>query len=151
MNPSIRPATPADWPAIAALLESSHLPLAGAREHLEHFLVAMDGERCLGVTGLEPYGRAALLRSVATAAHARGQGIAAALVKRTIGLARQQGIETLVLLTTTAEDYFPRHGFLRVERQDTPASLWQSAEFTGACPASATVMRLELGHVRRSV
>ena len=144
MKPNIRPATAADWPAVAALLQDSHLPLAGAREHLEHFLVAMDGKRCLGVAGLEPYGRAALLRSVATAAPARGHGIAAALVNRLVEQARQHDIDTLVLLTTTAADYFPRHGFSRVDRQDTPASLWQSAEFTGACPASATVMKREL-------
>lgn len=144
MSPTIRPACDADWPAISALLQASRLPLAGAREHLAHFLVAVDGERCLGVAGLEPHGQAALLRSVATAEAARGQGLATRLVSRLIEQASHTGITTLVLLTTTAEDYFPRHGFARIARQDTPSSLWQSAEFTGACPASAIVMQRRL-------
>lgn len=144
MSLEIRPATDADWSAVAALLEACHLPQAGAHAHLAHFLVAMDGAHCVGVAGLEPYGQAALLRSVATAEPVRGRGIAAALVSRLIAQARQQGIHTLVLLTTTAAEYFPRHGFVRIARQDTPVSVRQSAEFTGACPVSATVMQCEL-------
>ena len=54
------------------------------------------------------------------------------------------GITTVVLLTTTAEDYFPRFGFERTDRSVVPEEVRESAEFRGACPASATVMQLVL-------
>lgn len=48
------------------------------------------------------------------------------------------------LLTTTAERYFPKFGFERIERHDVPASVQASTEFRSACPASAVVMRKPL-------
>jgi amino-acid N-acetyltransferase len=47
-------------------------------------------------------------------------------------------------LTTTAERYFPKFGFERIERNDVPASVQASVEFTSACPSSAIVMRKPL-------
>ena len=44
------------------------------------------------------------------------------------------------LLTTTAEGWFPRLGFVRVDRARVPAAVQLSVEFTAACPASAVVM-----------
>ena len=58
--------------------------------------------------------------------------------------ASQAGVSTVVLLTTTAARFFPRFGFSVVNREDVPAAVYASAEFLGACPASATVMRLDL-------
>jgi amino-acid N-acetyltransferase len=49
-----------------------------------------------------------------------------------------------LLLTTTAERYFPRFGFERVDRKDVPESVRASVEFTSACPSSAIVMRKSL-------
>ena len=48
------------------------------------------------------------------------------------------------LLTTTAERFFPKFGFERIERTDVPASLQASIEFRSACPSSAIVMRKAL-------
>lgn len=44
------------------------------------------------------------------------------------------------LLTTSAESYFPKFGFVRVTREHVPASVKESIEFRSACPASAIVM-----------
>ena len=52
------------------------------------------------------------------------------------------GAHDLVLLTSTADAWFPRFGFERISRDAAPASLHASEEFRGACPASAVVMRL---------
>jgi amino-acid N-acetyltransferase len=51
----------------------------------------------------------------------------------------------LDLLTTTAERFFPRFGFERVERVDVPASVQASIEFRSACRESAVVMRKRIG------
>lgn len=139
---TIRPATADDWSAIARLLTEAALPLAGA--HVRDFLLAERDGRLDGCAALERYGTAALLRSVAVAPHARGVGLGVALVDAAIARARAAGASTLVLLTTTAERFFPRFDFRTVTRDDVPDAVRASEEFRGACPASATVMRLDL-------
>jgi len=138
----VRSATREDWPAIASLLERQHLPLDGAVDHLPAFVVATRGGVIVGVGGLELHGEAALLRSLAVATP--GEGLGSRLVRALLQQARAWRVDVVVLLTTTAADYFPRFGFVPVTRNDVPRVLHTSAEFQGACPASATVMRLDL-------
>lgn len=143
-NATIRRATPNDWDQMAELLAGASLPLDGARDHLAAFVVAERGELLVGCAAVERYGDAGLLRSVAVAASERGRGTGTALVDRCLSDASSAGIRTLVLLTTTAERYFPRFGFEVIDRDSAPDAVRASAEFRGACPASATVMRLAL-------
>lgn len=141
---TIRPATPNDWPMLAELLRTSALPLDGVEEHLGEFLVAELDGGIVGCAAVERYGAAGLLRSVAVAEAERGNGTGATLVRRCIAAASDAGIDTLVLLTTTAERYFPRFGFERIDRALVPMAVRESAEFRGACPASATTMLLRI-------
>ncbi len=142
MNWIFRDALPDDWPQIAALLTSVDLPLDGAEAHLDSFLVAFGGGRLAGVAGLERYGSSGLLRSVAVAE--RGTGLGLELVRRLLDRATAEGLTRIVLLTTTAANYFPRFGFRRITRQDVPLAVQESIEFKSACPVSATVMELPL-------
>jgi amino-acid N-acetyltransferase len=59
---------------------------------------------------------------------------------RAIREGESRGLRALYLLTTTAEHYFPRFGFTRVDRSAVPADIRATEEFRSACPASATVM-----------
>jgi len=129
-------------PEVVALLQISSLPIAGAAEHFDSFLVtrAEDGSLA-GCVGLEIHGGVGLLRSLAVASPARGSGLGTRLVERLLDLARAKGVETLYLLTTSAEDYFPRFGFERLAREDADPKLEASEELRGACPASAVLMR----------
>lgn len=147
----IRRAVPNDWEAIGGLLAASSLPLDGAREHLGGFVVAVRGGALVGCAAVERYRNVGLLRSVAVASSEKGKGSGAALVSRCIADAREAGIEALVLLTTTAELYFPRFGFDVIDRAAAPDGVRESAEFRGACPASATVMRLVLSREQAAV
>ncbi len=144
MTATLRPAGPADHAAVTALLERSGLPLAGVRSGLEGFVVAEREGRIVGTAAVEAYGDVGLLRSVAVDAELRSAGLGAALVERVLDAARATGVHDVFLLTTTAERYFPRHGFVVASRDDVPAALHASAEVRGACPASATVMRRRL-------
>ena len=90
---------------------------------------------------MERYGDSGLLRSVAVALEWRSTGIGRTLVDRVLEEGRGAGVREVYLLTTTAEHYFPRLGFACVDREIVPAALRASAEFSGACPASAVVMR----------
>ena len=139
-----RAATPNDWPHVSELLGALSLPREGARDHLGAFVVAERGPTIVGCAAVERYGDAGLLRSVAVAASEQGKGTGRALVEQSLRDAAASGVRTVVLLTTTADRYFPRYGFEVIERDLVPDAVRASAEFQGACPASATVMRLDL-------
>jgi amino-acid N-acetyltransferase len=145
MASTLREARPDDWAAIRALLERAGLPLAGAEDHLDGFIVALEGDRLTGTAALERHGADALLRSVAVAPERQGTGLGQTLVREALSRARRSGVRSVTLLTTTAGGFFPRFGFARCTRDDVPEAVRQSAEFTGACPSSATVMKLDLG------
>ena len=141
---SLRNAEPGDLPAVVSLLEQARLPTAGVAEALPHFLVAESGDRVVGVAGLELYDRSALLRSVAVDPSWRGTGVGRVLVERALETTKAHGIPDVFLLTTTAEHYFPRFGFVCVNRDAVAEDVKASPEFQGACPASAIVMRKTL-------
>ena len=140
----IAAATPADAPAILALLEGSHLPTEGLLEHLATTIVAKDDRRVVGSAALEVYAGGALLRSVAVDPEVRGMGLGHRLTDAAMARAVELGVPALYLLTTTAERFFPKFGFSPISRQDVPDTVQTSIEFRSACPASAIVMHKPL-------
>lgn len=134
-------ATADDSGAIAEFLERANLPIDGLPSHLPTTFVARRNGRLVGTVALELYPDGALLRSVAVDASLRGHGLGHRLVEAAITDAEARGVRAIYLLTTTAEQFFPRFGFVRITRDEVPASVRSSVEFTAACPASATVMR----------
>lgn len=140
---TIRPATPADEAAVAALLRESALVPLG--EFAEQYAVAVEAAGAVaGVAGVEVYAGDGLLRSVAVAADRRSQGLGAKLVQDRIAWARARRLRALYLLTTTAESYFARLGFARIAREDAPPAVAASHEWAAACPASSAAMRMLL-------
>lgn len=143
MNPAIiRIADSADVQAIERLLRSYSLPDGGVRERLGTTLIALEGDSVVGTAAVELFADGALLRSVAVAPDRRSTGVGSTLVRGALDLASTRGVADVYLLTTTADAYFPRFGFARVDRESVPAGVRSSEEFTSACPASAIVMRL---------
>ena len=140
----VRQATSEDLSAVEALLTRSALPLDGVRESLRSFVVAERDGKLVGVAGLEQCGDDGLLRSAAVDPEWRGRGLGRTLVERVIFNAESIGLRALYLLTTTAEKYFPAFGFHETTRDAVPATVQATAEFSGACPSSATVMKLPL-------
>ena len=133
---------------VLALLTEQRLPLDGLRDHVRSMLVARQDGRIVGSAALEIYADGALLRSVAVAPERRGDGLGRELTEAAMELAREHGIPAVYLLTTTAEEYFPRFGFERIARTEVPAGVQASVEFQSACPSSAVVMRRRLGVFR---
>ena len=136
-----RVADESDWTDIEDLLTQNALPHAGAREHLRSYWVAEDDTGVVGTIGVETYGAAGLLRSVAVRPARQTSGIGRLLVEVASAAAVDGGIQALYLLTTTAAGYFQRQGFVVVERDEVPAAVRMSIEFHGACPESAICMR----------
>src|SRR5436309_14007042 len=140
----MRHATPHDWPKITALLAMADLPVVGAEAHLSDFFLAFRDDVLIGSAGLERYGDTALLRSVAVASSERGHHLGQALVQQLLAYAVSLGVRQVVLLTTTASDFFLRFGFQPISRAGVPSVAQASVEFQEACPASATAMSLVL-------
>jgi amino-acid N-acetyltransferase len=150
----IRPARADDLPAIEQLLTDADLPTAGVGEivgaNAHDFYVAEADlgetrERAVvGVAGLEVCCDNALLRSLAVRPEWRRHAVGRELVRRIVSDAESRGIHALYLLTTTAEHYFPRFGFERVDRVDVAPEIAETVEFKSACPASAVAMKKTL-------
>ena len=138
-------ARPEDAAGILSLLEDAHLPTDGLTDHLATALVARRHGRIVGSAALEVYADGALLRSVAVESSLRGTGLGQRLTDAAIARAVELAMPAVYLLTTTAERFFPKFGFTTITRDEVPASVRQSVEFTTACPASAIVMRKRLG------
>lgn len=139
-----------DRASVLALLAEARLPLEGVDERFPTgYVVALDGDRLVGVAGVERYERWGLLRSVAVVLELRSTGVGARLVQEALARAATQGLDEVYLLTTTAPAFFRKLGFHDVDRANAPAPVRASAEFASICPASATCMTLRLGETIR--
>jgi amino-acid N-acetyltransferase len=134
-----------DLEAARALLSAAGLPLAGLEDHFAGFwmLDAPDGSLA-GVAGAERYGAAWLVRSLVVRPDFQGGGHGSALLATVLGDARRADVDEVFLFTTDAQRFFTAHGFSEVPRSAAPPALRSSAELQGACPDSATFMRLEV-------
>jgi amino-acid N-acetyltransferase len=124
-----------------ALLQAQGLPISDITDaHLEHFFFAGSDGSPNGLVGLEIYGADALLRSLVVGEDARGQGLGATLLHHAEQYAALNGVRSLYLLTTTAETFFKRLGYERIDRSRAPSTIQQTFEFAGLCPASSAFM-----------
>ncbi len=134
-------ASPGDETRIKDLLNSCGLPYQDIDAlNLSHFLVLQDEAGLAGVIGLEPFGRDALLRSLAVRAGDRNRRLASQLVTGAEEYARSLGVRDLYLLTMTAADLFTRRGYENISRDSAPALIQETTEFRGLCPVSSVCM-----------
>jgi amino-acid N-acetyltransferase len=140
-EPIVTGARPDERAAMADLLARCALPVDGLDDCGHELFVARAGGGIVAGAGLDVRGAAALLRSVAVAPTHRGLGLGERVTAHALARADQLGLDAVYLLTTTAEQFFPRFGFVRIERSEVPPDIRGSVEFTSACPASAIVMR----------
>ena len=139
-------AKPEDENNVRELLKRSGLPDEDIHPHFHNFMVAWSGSILVGCIGLERTGDSALLRSLAVLEEFRHHGIALELCKRLSALAISLGYDSLYLLTETAETYFNRIGYRKIDRSNAPPGIQQTEQFRSLCPSSAILMVLqELG------
>ena len=125
---------------VALLLKRAGLPIHDIDPDLEGFFVAYDECKLVGTVGVETFGEIGLLRSLAVEESFQNQGIGAQLSKKALNYAKSQGLKKLYLLTETADNYFARYGFTRIDRKDVPQAIRETEQFSSICPASAVVM-----------
>ncbi len=143
MSIQITPANPSDLHAVQTLLTEAQLPVEGVRQHFADFFVACQDEEIVGCVGLEKYGDCALLRSLAVAPNWRNQKLGLHLTQQVLSYAQANTVKEVVLLTTTAADFFTRHfGFLPTSRLLFEDKLKNSPEWTLTSCASASCLVL---------
>ena len=131
--------------AVKQLLEEARLPTSDLTEaHLEHFLGCGENGALEGVVGLELYPPLALLRSLAVTSISRNRGLGATLLAEAERYARSREVKEIYLLTTTAERFFARAGYERIQREAAPQAIRETQEFSSLCPASSAFMRKRL-------
>jgi len=134
-----------DRDAVAALLERTALPPDGLDEQFgDAYAVAVADGEIVGAAGVEVYGSAGLLRSVAVDPGWQGHGLGRRLTEERLRWAASRGLDAVYLLTTTAAGFFPRLGFAPVARDQVPAAVRGSLQFAGVCPSTAAVLALRL-------
>ncbi|MBN8220421.1 MAG: GNAT family N-acetyltransferase [Spirochaetes bacterium] len=144
-NLVVQQATAGDFDDLCRLLNASDLPTTDLQpEMLNHFVLVRDTAGLAGAAGLEPYGDAALVRSLCTRQGLRGQGLGRQLLTALVEQASRLKIRKLYLLTQTAGDFFAKHGFAPTDRATAPAGIRASQQFSGLCPASALFMAADL-------
>jgi amino-acid N-acetyltransferase len=137
-------ATAQDEPAIRALLAAAALPVDDVAVGAQEYVVAREGGALVGCVGLEPRGDDALLRSFAVVPARRGGGLGTRLFERVVERARERGIATAYVLTTTAERFCLAHGFERISRAEVPARIAATSQFRTLCPTTAACFRLRV-------
>lgn len=140
----IRFATSEDYDKLCHLLEAEKLPIVDLNKELPHFFLKTVEDKIVGSIGLELYGNSALLRSMMVIPDHRNEGIASELVGKLLSYAKENGVGNVYLITNTAEDFFSRKGFIKIERSKVNKEILSSQEFNGLCPSSSAVMLMQI-------
>ena len=145
-NITITDASSDDLPDILDLLSQVHLPDDGVAQNLNGFLLARDeSSKLIATIGLEQYGDTGLLRSAAVTPEYQGCGIGSQLTEKLLERATNNGVERVVLLTSTASEFFARRfGFCETSRTVFDRQLAGSSEWNLPRCSSAVCMSRDL-------
>ncbi len=133
-----------DLARLENLLRSHHLPTEDCAEQTHIFYGIFDQDDLVAAGGLEPAANYALLRSVVVQERYRNLGLARAVSEFLINQARSEGRKAVYLLTETAETYFEKLGFSRLDRAQVPLEIRQTRQFASLCPDTASCMVMSL-------
>ena len=136
----IREAIRDDLKVIKSLLDNASLPSVDIENHLLNFLVLETSANLVGTIGMERYGDTALLRSLAIQNDYRNKGYGKELYYALISKLKKKNVNSIYLLTETAEGFFSKEGFQKIAREDVPPSIKQTQEYSNLCPEGAVCM-----------
>jgi len=124
----VEAATLTDAPSIYGLLTACDLSISEVLEPGTVYLVVRQGEKVIGVCGLEFDGDCALLRSVAVDGNARGLGIARALIDDALRELHRRSIRMLFLFSKDTGAYFEKLGWVEVPVSEAADALRQAPQ-----------------------
>lgn len=135
---------------VKEMLAANKLPVDDISDNTELFMLTRKG-KLIGTGGLEMLGDVALIRSVSTDDNLRGNGLGKYVVDELEQAAIRAGVQTLYLVTTTAERFFAKLGYSLADRATLPDVVKQQRQLKDVCPVSAIVMWKSLGDRLSSV
>ena len=129
---------------VITLLEDNNLPSSDIKDlNFESFFGLYIDDTLEGIVGLEVYGELALLRSLAVNSK-KSSGIGSILLENIDSFSKSKNINTLYLLTTTADKYFLKKGYSIIDKKEAPQIIQNTKEFNSICPDSSIFMKKEL-------
>jgi amino-acid N-acetyltransferase len=66
------------------------------------------------------------------------------LLQEILEYASRLSLRNVFLLTTTAEHFFKKHGFVIANRTEAPSAIRTTSEFSSLCPSTAVFMSKQL-------
>jgi amino-acid N-acetyltransferase len=137
----IRSANIDDLATAREILNLCDLPLEGLEDQFgDNYCIVELEDEIVGLGGIEKYGSLGLIRSVAVKPGVQRKQIGTAIVKERLAWARRAGLSGIYLLTTTADQFFVKLGFIVIRREDVAPEIKESSEYSTVCPDSAVVM-----------
>ena len=138
-----RLANSADRKEVQSLLKKNSLPYEDLESSMVSLFVSVLNGQIIGCIGIEIKGKSGLLRSFSVADKYKNQGVGNKLFNKLINYSKSKNINKLHLLTTTADKYFSKKGFVKSDRISAPESIQTTTEFSTLCPSSSVYMTLE--------
>ncbi len=83
----------------------------------------------------------ALLRSLSVSDGKRNSGIGELLVGFVENYVEKQGVHSIYLLTTTAEKFFLKKGYKKIDRINVPDFVKNTKEYSLLCSSSSALMK----------
>jgi amino-acid N-acetyltransferase len=117
--------------AVRAVIVADQMPVIELERWIEEFWVLEDDGELVGCAGVEGYGEAAILRSVAITPSLRGTGQGVRLVQHCLDCAREGGAKRCYLFTMTAENFFPKFGLERCTLDDFEPAVRGAWQYRG--------------------
>lgn len=136
-------ARPAD-DVLRLALSAAQLPTDDLGGPDQMFFSLSDDEGLIGFIGLEGAGTDRLLRSLVVLPTRRGKGFGRMLVERLEG-ATDGAIERLHLLTNGTAAFFRALGYVDADRDQAPAFIAATAQFSSLCGPRATYLVKDIG------
>ena len=131
------------WAVFLEALNEAKLPTDDLLEGNQRFVALVQG-KVIGFGGYYRDGQEVLLRSIVVASERRRAGNGRRIVAALLDRSREDGAERAWLLTTTAQPFFERLGFVVNRRDAAPRAISSTREFSALCPLSALLMCLSL-------
>jgi amino-acid N-acetyltransferase len=128
--------------AFRSLLKASSLPADDLNYKKDLLVGYYEGDSLVGTGGLEIHGNYALLRSLSVKLGIRGKAVGTTITEYLLSEAKKKKLKAIYLLTETARGFFQKKGFKEVPRDEVPAEVRASSEFSHVCPTTAVVMSL---------
>jgi len=130
-----------DLENVLRLLKLVDLPIEGVKEHFQNFFLIKEDNLAIGCIGIEIYGQVGLLRSLAVHPSFQNKGLGQKLVGWIERYSTEKGINSIYLLTETAENFFLKLGYQFIPREKTDPKIKQSIEFTTLCPSAPVMVK----------